>query len=178
MRNPKILLLFLASAIVGSSVGAKTALAANPVLGYVHLQRAILEVEEGKRAKAKLQKTVEKKQKSLMAKEKELKTLKEALDKQSVVKKDDPAIRAQKAEFETKLMELQQIFVQEQQELQKLEAKTLSGITKKMRKIIRGIGRTEGYTLILEIQENRLLFAKKHLDLTNQVIRRYNKAHP
>lgn len=152
--------------------------AATPVLGYVHLQRAILEVEEGKRAKARLQKTVEKKQKSLIAKEKELKTLKEALDKQSVVKKDDPATRAQKAEFETKLMELQQTFMQEQQELQKLEAKTLSGITQKMQKIIQKIGRSEGYTLILEIQENRLLFAKKHLDITNQVIRRYNKAHP
>ena len=178
MHNPKVLLFFLTSVLVGSSVTSTAALAATPVLGYVHLQRAILEVEEGKRALAKLKKTVDTKQKSLLAKEKELKTLKEALDKQSVVKKDDAATRTKKAEFEEKLRELQQTFMQEQQDLQKLEAQTLSGITQKMRKVIEKIGKNEGYTLILEIQQNRLLFAKKHLDITNQVIRRYNKAYP
>lgn len=178
MHYSKYLLLSLALALVGSTARPALAKAADPVLGYVHLQRAILEVEEGKRAKAKLQKTVEQKQKSLLEKEKELKALKEKLEKQSVVKKDDAATRVQKAEFETKVMELQQTFMQEQKELQQLEAKTLSGITKKMKKVIEKIGKSEGYTLILEIQQNRLLFAKGHLDITNQVIRQYNKAHP
>ena len=30
------------------------------------------------------------------------------------------------------------------------------------------------HTLILEVAESRLLFAKPHLDLTNEVIRKYN----
>jgi outer membrane protein len=143
------------------------------LIGYVNIQRAIVEVEEGKRAKEKLKATFDVKQKALSDKESELKKMKDAIEKESVVK-DDAATRQKKAEFQTKLLELQQVFMKEQQELQAEEAKALSGITEKMKKVIQEIGEQGGYTLILEIQDSRLLFAKPHLDLTNEVIRKYN----
>jgi Skp family chaperone for outer membrane proteins len=43
-----------------------------------------------------------------------------------------------------------------------------------MRGVIKEIGEQGGYTLILEVQDARLLYAKPHLDLTNEVIRKYN----
>jgi outer membrane protein len=148
---------------------------AKEVLGYVNLQRAILEVDEGKRAKEALKKTFEKKQADLQKKEQELKSLKDALERDAT--KDDPQTRQKRIEFQNKLLDLQQVFVKEQQELQQLEQKELSAITAKMRKIIEDIGKTGGYTLILEIQDSRLLYAKAHLDLTNEVIRKYNSMH-
>jgi outer membrane protein len=148
------------------------------VIGYVNIQRAILEVEEGKRAKENLKKTFDAKQASLSAKETELKKMKDELEKQSVVKNpNDPATAAQRKNFQDKLMELQQVFVKEQQELQQEEQKMLSGITEKMKKVIAEIGDQGGYTLILEIQDSRLLYAKAHLDLTNEVIRKYNSRY-
>lgn len=143
------------------------------MIGYVNIQRAILEVEEGRRAKDALKSTFENKQKRLSEREGELKKLKEAIEKESLVK-DDAATRQRKLDFQNKLLELQQVFMKEQQELQQLEQKELSAITGKMKKLIEEIGEQGGYTLILEIQDSRLLYAKSHLDLTNEVIRKYN----
>jgi outer membrane protein len=160
-----VLALMLATPVVAS--------AADPQIGYVNLQRAILEVEEGKRAKAKLKTTFDKKQAELSKREGELKALKDQIDAKSVVA-EDAATKAQKLEFQNKLMELQQTFMKEQQDLQGQEQKELAGITDKMRGVIKEIGASGGYQLILEIQDSRLLFAKPHLDLTNEVIRKYN----
>jgi outer membrane protein len=146
------------------------------VIGYVNLQRAVIEVKEGKRAKDKLKETFEKKQAQLGQKEAELNTLKARLEKESVVK-DDEATRKRQAEFQSKLMELQQTFRSEQQALQQAEQEALSGITKKMRDVISEIGKKGQYTLILEVQDSRLLYAKQHLDLTNEVIRNYDKKY-
>jgi outer membrane protein len=165
----------LTALFVVASLGVSKIALAKENLGYVNLQRAILEVDEGKRAKESLKKTFEKKQADLQKKETELKTLKDQLEKSS--QSDDPVTRQKRIEFQNKLLDLQQVFVKEQQELQQLEQKELSAITVKMRKIIDEIGKQGDYTLILEIQDSRLLYAKAHLDLTNEVIRKYNSLY-
>lgn len=143
------------------------------LIGYVNVQRAILEVEEGKRAKDQLKASFDVKQKELSKREEELKALKDAIDKQSVVK-DDAATKAQKTQFQAKLLELQQLFMKEQQALQDAQGKLVADIAVKLRKVVEEIGSQGGYTLILEGTESRLLFARPHLDLTNEVIRKYN----
>jgi outer membrane protein len=171
---PRLWMLIAAALTLTATVGARTALAVEkPLIGYVNLQRAILEVEEGKRAKANLKKTFEKKQTDLSKRENELKNLKDAIERESMVK-DDAATRQRKVDFQNKLLELQQVFVKEQQELQAAEQKELAAITEKMRAVIAELGKTGGYTIILEVQDSRLLFAKPSLDLTNEIIRKYN----
>lgn len=150
--------------------------AAELQIGYVNLQRAILEVEEGKRAKNSLRAEFERKQKELSQREAELKKLKDTLEREAGTK-NDPSLNAKQLEFQNKLVELQQIFMKEQQALQASEQKELGAITTKMRKIIDGLGKQGSYTLILEGNDSRLLFAKPHLDLTNEVIRNYNSKH-
>lgn len=139
------------------------------LIGYVNLQRAILETEEGKRAAKSLKSTFDEKQKRLTAKETELMKLKEQMDKEPAGKEDES-----RKKLGEKIMELRQTFMKEQQELQEAERKQFADISVKMRKTIEGIGQSGGYTIILEGQEARLLFAKNHLDLTNEVIRAYN----
>lgn len=143
------------------------------LIGYVDIQRALLEVNEGKRAKDQLKATFDEKQKRLSGQEEKLKKMKDDLDKESIVKVDE-ATQKKKDEFQKALLELQQTFMKEQKELQEAEGKLTSGITDKMRKIIAEIGDQGGYTLILESSGTRMLYAKPHLDLTNEVIRKYN----
>lgn len=159
-------------AIILSFVASGVARAAEPLIGYVDLQKAIVTVEEGKRAKEALRKTYEEKQKALSDKEEELTNLKAQIERELQIQ--TPEAQQRRAQFQSKLMALQQSFMKEQQELQQLEAKQLQAITEKMRTIIADIGREGGYSMILEIQGNRLLFAKDHLNLTNEVIRKYN----
>lgn len=146
------------------------------LIGYVNMQRAILETEEGKRAKKQLKDTFDVKQKNLSDRENQLMKLKEQLEKEAQGK-DDPEIRKKVLDFQNRLLELKQIYMKEQQELAETEQKQLGEITGKMKKIIEEIGAQGGYTIILEMSDSRLLFAKPHLDLTNELIRKYNSKH-
>lgn len=139
------------------------------LIGYVNLQRAILETNEGKRAATTLKSTIEQKQKLLTGKQKEL----EDMEKAAGGKADAETKKA----MTEKLIALRGTFVKEQQDLQDLERKEMGSLVKKMKDVIKVIGERDGYTLILDGQEARLLFAKNHLDLTNQVIRDYNLKH-
>lgn len=151
-------------------------LAAEDTIGYVNLQRAIVEVEDGKRAKAKLEAAFKEKQSALREKEEELESMKKRLEAANI-DRDDPKARAQLLEFQKKFLSLRERLLKEQQELKQLEGEALSAITKKLRKIIEEVGKKGGYTLIMEMSESSLLFAKPHLDLTNEVIRKYNARH-
>ena len=174
----RLRLALVAFALVAAQAGTAFAKKRGPqLIGYVNLQRAILEVEEGKRAKSALKSTFDVKKKKLEAKETKLIKLRDEIRKEASVKSDQ-ALRERAFEFEKQRMELQEVFMREQKALQELEQDRLGEITKKMRGVIEAIGKGSGYSLILELQDSRLLYAKQHLDLTNEVIRKYNQKFP
>jgi outer membrane protein len=165
---------FLALALALSFALPATALAQEAKLGYVDLQRALNDVEEGASAKKALKKEFDEKQKQLDSKQNELKTLKDELDQRGTMMK--PEVKQEKlADLQKKLMETQQIYVQLQQELSKRESDVTAEIFKKMGVILNTMGEEQGYTLIVE--KSAVLYAKTALDLTNELIRRYNDAY-
>src|SRR5262245_28424487 len=83
---------------------APIARAADLKLGYVDLQRALNEVDEGKTAKASLKREFDQKQKLLDEKQEELKRMKADLDKQSVVMAED-AKKEKQGELDRKFIE-------------------------------------------------------------------------
>src|SRR5687768_11672538 len=101
---------------------AMPAFAADDVkLGYVDLQRALNEVEEGAAAKKALKKEFDEKQKTLDAKQNELKAIKEELDARGSMMK--PEVKQDKLnDLQKRLMETQQLYFALQQELSKREA--------------------------------------------------------
>lgn len=145
-------------------------------IGYVNLQRAIQEVQDGKDAQRRLRSTYEEKAKKLKEREEELLALRTQLEEAQKAG-DSKAFEALRPDYEKKAMALQTDMMKEQKELKELEGKALSGITSKLEKIIKEMGKSGNYLLIMEAQGNGLLFAKAHLDLTNEVIRRYNARH-
>ena len=80
--------------------------AADPKIGYVNLQAAMNDVEEGKAAKAELKKEFDQKQRVLDDKQNELKKLKEDLDKQAIVMSEETK-REKQMDFERRVMEVQ-----------------------------------------------------------------------
>ena len=142
-------------------------------VGYVNLQQAISEVEDGKKAKAKLKKDFEKKQADLDKLQGELKKMKEEFEGQSMMLSDD-AKRKKAAEFQQKMMALQQTYVKLQSELGEAEAKATKVIFDKMGKIIEQIAKDQKYDLILERTESAVLYARQDMDLTQELIKRYN----
>lgn len=165
---------FLILALTFSFAMFATPSFADVKLGYVDLQRALNEVEEGAAAKKALKKEFDEKQKQLDAKQNELKGIKEELDARGSMMK--PEIKQEKLnDLQKRLMETQQLYFALQQELSKREADATGEIFKKMGVILTSMGEGEGYTLIVE--KSAVLYAKGALDLTNELIRRYNDSY-
>ena len=143
-------------------------------VGYVDLQRALNTVEEGRQAKSKLKKEFEKKQNQLDAKQEQVRKLKESLENGAMMLTED-AKRAQMQELQKQMMQLQQLYVQLQGDLAKKEAEATKKIFDRMEKIITSIGKDRDYDLILEKTESRVLFARDAMDLTDELIKRYDQ---
>jgi len=147
--------------------------AADLKIGYVNLQQAVTEVDEGKAARDTLKKEFDQKQKTLDDKQNELKRMKEDLDKQMVVMSDD-AKREKAMEFERKVNDMQQVYVQMQKDLQDREREMMKVIFDKMEAVIKDIAAAEGYGYVFEQQNAGLMVAPPAGNMTNELIRRYN----
>jgi outer membrane protein len=61
-----------------------------------------------------------------------------------------------------------------QRELQSKEGELTKEIIERMQRIMRRVGQTDGYTLILERSEGGVVYVPINYDLTDLLIQRYN----
>ena len=160
--------LFAMSALIGS---LSPSLVHAEDLVYVDLQRAVFEVEDGKSAKARLETMKSSRQTALDAKQNELKKLQESFEKQQDFLSADVK-QKKEAEFRTKLGELQATYAKLQRELAEAEMKIQQEIFGRMGSVLEKIAQDSNYKMI--VRKESLLWAPPHLDITNEVIRRYN----
>lgn len=142
---------------------------------YVDLQRALNEVDEGAQAKAALKAEFDQKQKFLDEKQTSLKTMKDDIEARGMMMKAE--VKQEKlAELQKSLLEVQQTYYTMQQELTQKESAATGKIFQKMGVLLQAMGEEQGFTAILE--KSSVLYAKNHLDLTNELIRKYNQTYP
>jgi len=154
-------------------LGASSALAEDFKLGYVDMQRALNETDDGKKAKAALKKVFDQKQKELDEQQAALKKDIEDLDKKRTLLPPDQ-VREKEAELQSRMQKVQQTYLRHQQDLQAKEQEATSKIFERMNKILGKIALAENFTMILDKTQGGIVFAKPSLDLTNDLIRRYN----
>jgi outer membrane protein len=147
--------------------------AADLKIGYVDLQRAVSEVDEGKTARAQLKREFDEKQKKLDGKEAELKRLQAEFEKQAVVLSEG-AKREKAEELERKFGEAQALLRQLQQELGGRERELMGTLFDKMGQIVKEIAEAEGFTFVLEKNQSGIMYAPSSLDVTNELVRKYN----
>jgi len=162
--------------VLGIALLARPVAAVDVKLGYVDLQRALNEVDEGKAAKALLKKDFEEKQKQLDAGKTDFEKARADFDKQQVVMSDQ-AKRDKASELDRRAMELQATYQKLQQDLMKREQEMTGGIFQKMSDIVREMAEADGITMVLE-RNAGVVYALPALDLTNELIRKYNARHP
>lgn len=146
-------------------------------LGYVDLQRALGEVTEGKSAKERLKRDLDKKKAELDSEQEKLRADKAVLDKQSAMMAEET--RNQKfTELQKRLFELTQKAEKMQAEMAQAEQIELKKIFTKMDPIIARIAEREGLTMVFEKTDSGLVYAPASLDLTNELVRTYNADNP
>ena len=124
---------FLVAAVFLLSTSA--AFAEDMKLGYVDMQRALNETEDGRKAKEKLKKDFDQKQKELDEQQAQLKKDIEDLDKKRTLLPADK-VREKEAELRSRLEKVQQTYMRHQQDLQGKEQKETAKIFERMTKII------------------------------------------
>lgn len=146
--------------------------AADLRIGYVDLNRAVEETEEGKRVKAKLKADFDRKQKEIDSRQEELTKMKNDLDRQQAILKPE-ALQQKQQELQQKFVALQETYMRLQKDLQEKEASDMGRIFKHMRTIIAQIAQSENLTYVLEANTG-ILYGPPSLDFTNELIRKYN----
>ena len=142
-------------------------------VAVVDMQRAMNETEDGRKAKANLKKVFEERQKTLDKQQNDLKALKESLEKQRDVLSRD-VLAKKLEEYQKAFADLQTTYMEFQRELASKEGELTKDIIERMQRIMRRVGQTEGYTLVLERSESGVVYVPSNYDLTDMLIQRYN----
>lgn len=156
----------------GKAYGADTA---TVKIGYVDLRVALIESEAGKKAKTEMEAMVKAKQAAIEEKGKAIEKLKSEIEKQTAVLSPE-AKKSKEDEADRMMRDFQRLTQDAQAEVKKKEADLTGTILKDIRDVIEKIGHENGYTLILENFEGMILYAKKDLDITDKVIKKYNES--
>ena len=184
--NPLTTIAFIVSALL---LNAGVSHADEIKIGTVDMQHAIQTSETGKKAKAELEQAFNKKKKELQTEEATLKKLQEDFQKkpartflvflQEDFQKKQAALsesakKEQQAKLQERFMKYQELLQKSQADIQKKEQEMSEPIIRKIREKVGEIARKKGYTLILEKNENVVLFSLDKDDLTEEVMKAIN----
>ena len=175
MSSWKIWLLFSALAVATVTGSGPPAAAADPVkIGVVDLQRVFNDSKLGQQYKAEFLAKAKDMDDGLLRDSSHIKKLEEELEQQKVLlsatARDEKAreLEEEKKRFDAKVAESRQAFQRGSQEVTRR-------ILKDLQPLVREVAETGGYTLILERQESGVLHARSDINLTDELIRRYDE---
>jgi outer membrane protein len=141
-------------------------------LGYVDIQHAIRSVDDGREAMQRLEQELTRRQSQLNERERELRSLTEELDR-DLVMLDGDARRERLMAYQQQVEEYQRLYMSQQQELYELEQGATREIVERMLRIVAELARERGLTMVFEKTRSALVWAADGLDLTEELIRRY-----
>jgi outer membrane protein len=153
---------------------AQVAQAAEAKIGYVDMQKAIQETTTGKNAKKELEKEFNAKKTELQKKEGDLKKMADDLEKKKVALSEEMRQKKQ-AELQQEMMKFQREVGESQLNIQKKERDLTEPILKKLQTALDKIAKDDGYSMVLERSEQSVLWAKKDLDLTERLVKEFEK---
>jgi outer membrane protein len=143
-------------------------------IGVVDFNRIANTSNEGKAAKAEIERQFKKMQAELEKKKSEIEKIQKTLERQAAVISKESR-EEKKRELQIKIFDIQNLEKKYKSELRKLDRKKTIEIQKEAVKIVRDIGRKEGYLIILD--KSVAVYVPKTLDLTDKVIQEYNAGY-
>lgn len=143
-------------------------------VGLIDLQRCLQESKEGQRATQLLKKKKALLQRQLDVKQQELIELRREFEKQAMMLSMN-AQESKRKTVERKTRELEYYFKDLNEDMRRAEQREKKRIFEELGKVIERIGSEENYALILEKRSGGVLYWNKGIDITDRVIRAYDK---
>jgi outer membrane protein len=154
---------------------AATTTAASPAkIGYIDVQRVLARSAAGVAAREQLEKERAGIQKEMDGRRQELEKLRDEIDKKGPLMTAD-ARRDKQEQFDRKRRDAARAADDFQKELEKREATLLQKVLQEMGGVIERVGKEKNYYMIVEKRNAGVLYATTDADLTDEVIRAYDR---
>lgn len=140
----------------------------------VDMQAVILNVDEGKQARADLEKEIKGKEAELMKKKAELDKLNKNWKDQAALLSEEARLKKQQ-EFQQKFMALRNDEMKFQSEIKRKEQMATQKIAVSVSKMVNDLAKARGYEMVFETNSAGLLYLKDPVDLTKEVIAAFDK---
>lgn len=143
-------------------------------VAVVDMQKVLADTKQGQAARKKLEDSSKAKQEKLDQKRKKLEAdtlkLRDMKDQQKAAQLEE--------QLQKDYMEMQQVYMTMQQELAQQEARTLEDIYKNCQTIIDKLATELNVDLVLVRDDSTVLFVEPGLDITSELVKRYNQKYP
>jgi outer membrane protein len=157
--------------------GAAASLSGLQRIAYIDVQRVLARSAAGVAAREALERDKAVMQKEMDGKRVELEKLREELEKKGALLTPD-ARREKQDLFERKRRDAARMADDFQKELERKEAQLLQKVLQEVSGIIEKMGKERGYYLIVEKRGAGVIYASTDADITDEVIRAYDREAP
>ncbi len=147
--------------------------AADLKIGVVDMQRILRESSAGKAAQEEIKAKGKEMEADFKEKGDEVQKIKEKLEKDAMVMNKEMREERER-DFRIKLNDLKSLRAKYKEELRIFESAILKRLQDEIYELVGDMGKKEKFTLILE--QIGVLYADDAVDVTDQVIKQYNKA--
>lgn len=146
-------------------------------IGVINMNAAIASTAEGKKAIADLQKKYQPRQQELERLQSEIQGLQDQLSKQTPTLSDEEQRRLGR-ELEDKQKLLKRSTDDAQSDFNSDRDEAVRRIGQKMLRVIGDYSQQNGFALVLDSAQIPIYFAAKDVDLTAEMVKRYDAANP
>ena len=163
------------AAVAALVIAAALPAAAQSKVAVIDVQRVVAESDPGKEAIQKLKTISDAKVQEGQVLQQELATLQEQFNKQRFTVSESRLAEMSK-ELEDKGIAIRRFEDDAKRELEEARRRELGGLEERILPIINQIGQEEGITVIFNKFQSGLVYADEAVDITDDVIRRFNTA--
>ncbi len=179
MRS-KWVLATIGSFLMGAAMPAAAQLSDAPLptrIAVADVQGAIATTAEGKTVLEGIQKKYEPRRRQLEADQKELQAIQDRYTRQGTTLSESERLR-----LERQLQESQRVYRRDQEDLQaeyqSAQQDAAQRLGQKMLRVIHEFAAQNGYVLVIDYRQIPIHYIHKSLDITPDLIRRYDAAYP
>ncbi len=170
MKTKILAALFL---VAGITVGAPSYGADTLRIGYVDMRQVIVESKAGKAHQAEMEKMIKERQSALDAETQKLQKLKDSFEKNQMTLSDTQK-KAKQKEFQDEMQNYQHMAGDAQQAVRQQDSEYTQKAVAKIRGIIAKIAQKDKLNLVFEKTELMVLYSDPGLDITQQVMEKYD----
>ncbi len=167
------MMIFLTMVFLLATVGGSLA-AGEFKLGVVNFQKVLSSSSPGKMASAEMNQKGKEMEETVRKQEEELLELQKTLEREALVMGKEKSEQKQR-EFRIKANDYKTMKADYLKEFKQMQARYFNKIKTEVLDLAAKVGKKEGFDLILEVNEGGVMYFKESIDITDELIKAYNK---